>query len=80
MFLGFVLGAIGGAAFTLLRTPRSGRELRGEIANQASRLSGRAQQPVDQAWQASTTAWQQTTQAASDAVDAADEALDGLGG
>lgn len=62
MFWGVVLGAIGGAAFTLLRTPRSGRELRGGIASQASRLTARGQQATGQAWQS-------TYQATSDWAD-----------
>ncbi len=51
MFWGVVLGAIGGAAFTLLRTPRSGREIRGEITSQASRLTSRGQPPASYTWQ-----------------------------
>ena len=62
MFWGVVLGAIGGAAFTLLRTPRSGRELRGGITSQASRLTSRGHQATGQAWQS-------TYQATSDRVD-----------
>lgn len=50
MFWGFVLGAVGGAAFTLLRTPRSGREIRGGITSQASRLTARGQQSASYTW------------------------------
>lgn len=53
MFWGVVLGAIGGAAYTLLRTPKSGRELRGGITSQASRLTSRGQPASSPAWQSS---------------------------
>lgn len=83
MFWGIVLGAIGGAAFTLLRTPRSGKELRGEIASQAGRLTGRGQQSVDQAWQAAgqsaSSAWQQAAGVASAVQDQASDAAAAAG-
>ena len=82
MFWGFVLGAIGGAAFTLLRTPRSGREIRGEISSQASRLTSRGQQSMGDAWQTAgktaDSAWQQAadvTQTAQQQASGAAEAL-----
>ena len=64
MFWGFVLGAIGGAAFALLRTPRSGREIRGEITSQASRLTSRGQQTTSYTWQPPGSVQQQAADVA----------------
>ena len=73
MFWGFVLGAIGGAAFALLRTPRSGREIRGEISSQASRLTSRGQQAADQTWQSTYQAASSVQQQAADAAASAQQ-------
>lgn len=82
MFWGFVLGAIGGAAFTLLRTPRSGREIRGEISSQASRLTSRGQQSMGDAWQtagkSADSAWQQAADVTKTAQQQASDAAGGL--
>lgn len=81
MFWGFVLGAIGGAAFALLRTPRSGREIRGEISSQASRLTSRGQQSMGDAWQTTgktaDSAWQQAADVTKTAQQQASGAADG---
>ena len=76
MFWGFVLGAIGGAAFALLRTPRSGREIRGEITSQASRLTSRGQQSMDYAWQPASSVQQKAAGMATDVQKQAGEAVD----
>ena len=82
MFWGFVLGAIGGAAFTLLRTPRSGREIRGEISSQASRLTSRGQQTATDAWQTAgktaESAWQQAADVTKTAQQQASGTADAL--
>jgi gas vesicle protein len=51
MFWGFILGAIGGAAYTLLNTPRSGKELRDEIMGRANQLVDRGQHSMGHTWQ-----------------------------
>lgn len=83
MFWGFVLGAIGGAAFTLLRTPRSGRELRGEISSQASRLTSRGQQTTNDAWQTAgqtaSSTWQQAADVSETVQKEASDAAESVG-
>ena len=55
-FWGFVAGAVATAAYTLLKTPRSGRETIDQVKSQANQLLGRSQHAA--------SSWQEPVQAA----------------
>lgn len=76
-FWGFVAGAIATGIYTLLKTPRSGREIVEQVRTQADQLLGRSQKSA-QDWQQATRptapSWQaQAEQAASQAQAAAQD-------
>ncbi|MCX6031486.1 MAG: YtxH domain-containing protein [Chloroflexi bacterium] len=48
-FVGFIIGAMAGAAAALLLTPRSGSELRGQIQEKGIELKDQAARLADQA-------------------------------
>lgn len=76
-FWGFVAGAVATGIYTLLKTPRSGREIVEQVRTQADQLLGRSQKET-QHWQQAThptaPGWQaQAEQAASQAQAAAQD-------
>ena len=70
-FWGFVAGAVVTAAYTLLKTPRSGREIIEQVKTQANQMLGRSQDGAHD-WQATTPSAAQSWQAR--AEDAAHQA------
>ncbi len=61
-FWGFMAGAVATGVYTLLKTPRSGREIIEQVRTQADQLLGRSQKDV-QNWQEATRSSAQSWQA-----------------
>lgn len=83
-FWGFVAGAAATAVYTLLKTPRSGREIIEQVKTQANQMLGRSQNAAydwQQATPSAAQSWQsqaedlahQAQRAATDAAQAAQE-------
>ena len=75
-FGSFVLGALVGAGVALLFAPRSGRELREDIADGARRLKESAEDRVRGVQSAVTDTIENVRRQVSDRVDAARDAID----
>ncbi len=72
----FVLGALVGAGLALLFAPRSGRELREDIADSARRLKESAEDKVRGVQNAFTDTLESVRRQVSDRVDAARDAIE----
>jgi gas vesicle protein len=81
-FWGFVLGAAAGAAVTLLKTPRSGKETIGEIRSRGRHLRSRgddfANRTASQMSDLAQSAQTQVDKAQSQATDLANQTKDDL--
>jgi gas vesicle protein len=81
-FWGFVLGAVAGAALTLLKTPRSGKETIGEIRARGRQLRSRgddfAKRSASQVGDLAHSAQTQVDKAQSQASDLANQAKNDL--